>query len=404
MRQNPASQIMRYDPAFERDVNIREYARPMMSDEIETAQTVYKMDELADEDAAHRLVVEATRRALTEAGIDQTAEPVAKAIGIYWWLKRNIRYVDTPATSALVDQTLIPPASLLAMPEPEGDCPQFSMLASAMLRVCCIPSFFVTIAADPAINQYSHIYNSVCIGPGVFLPFDSSNGPAPGAEYGQYSKKKVWRTTRGYRCDATRGGSGDSMTYNAPVRSLRNTVLRRRIAGTRPAASYSATGHLFHPLQGVRLGQVSCDEDGNCYDADTGDYTPAPISLADVQGSATQGDCAYGMDAAGNCLGGSTALPLPLATVTSQTTGPSAAQSLTTALAIAAGAAAPAIAAASRQSPYYVTNPLTGQSVLYNPNTNTTSSTGIFGTSAGGTSSLLLLGLLGAGLLMLTHK
>lgn len=58
------------------------------------------------------------------------------------------------------------------------------------------------------------------------------------------------------------------------------------------------------PQQRRALGQVSCDQDGNCYNADTGVYTPGPISLAAIQASATQGSCAFGTDAAGNCLPG----------------------------------------------------------------------------------------------------
>jgi hypothetical protein len=41
----------------------------------------------------------------------------------------------------------------------------------------------------------------------------------------------------------------------------------------------------------------------------------------------------------------------------------------------AATVAAPIVKAANQQAPYYITNPLTGASVLYNPNTGTTSGT-----------------------------
>jgi len=399
----PVSDLVRYEPAFGANVRVTEYARPMLSDEIETAQTIHTMDQHAEADAAHRLVINATLRALSEAGIGLDASALEKAIAVYWFLKRTIRYVPTPATSPLVDQTLIPPVSLLSMPDPEGDCPQFSMLAAAMLRVCCVPSFFVTIAADPEMEQYSHVYNTVRVAPGRFLPFDSSNGPAPGAEYAQWSKKKVWPTRHRFGCDVTaaRAGFGDArshipevtpMMHNAGARTGRNQVLRRRLNGPRDYASYSAHGHIFRALQG--LGQLECDEDGNCYDSSTGTYTPAPVnvSLSDLQSSAVQGDCAYGMDASGNCLPGTT----PLATVAAGSgagvpSAPSGALPLVASIVnTAAAAAAPAIAAASRQAPYYITNPATGQSVLYNPNTGTTAS-GIFSGSSGSSGIFLLL-------------
>lgn len=212
----PVTDQLRYDPSFARDVRVREFPRPMLSDEIETAQTIATMDELAEADAAHRLVIDATAIALQEAGIDQTATPLQKAIAVFWYLKRRVRYVTTPATSALVDQTLIPPASLLSMPDPEGDCPQFSMLAAAMLRVCCVPSLFVTIAADPALDQYSHVYNAVCVNDEVFLPFDSSNGPAPGAEYAHWSKRRMWPTTHPFFCDSARN-NGNTGRPGLPV-------------------------------------------------------------------------------------------------------------------------------------------------------------------------------------------
>ena len=96
-------------------------------------------------------MIAATAEALEQHGIDQSASPLDKAQAVYWWLKRNVRYVNTPGTSPLVDQTLINPCIVAReCPEPIGDCPQFSMLAAAMFRVLCMNSLFVTIAAEPA--------------------------------------------------------------------------------------------------------------------------------------------------------------------------------------------------------------------------------------------------------------
>lgn len=61
-----------------------------------------------------------------------------------------------------------------------------------------------------------------------------------------------------------------------------------------------------------RLGTLTCDQDGNCYDSATGTYsTPQSggLTLAQVQAAAGAGECAYGTDASGNCLPGT--MPLP---------------------------------------------------------------------------------------------
>lgn len=219
-------------------MRVREFERPMLSDEVETGQTIAYMEELACFDAGERSVIAAANEALSDAGLDQNADSFRKACAIFWWLKRHIRYVPTPATSALVDQTLIAPSALLAMPDPHGDCPQFSMLAAAMCRICCVPCFFVTIAADPKYPTiYSHVYNAVQVSMacGDLMPFDSSNGPEPGAEYAIALKKKTWPRTipdhckpkgkamlrtamqpRGYRSAALRGTLGDDTTGYDP--------------------------------------------------------------------------------------------------------------------------------------------------------------------------------------------
>jgi hypothetical protein len=140
-----------------------------------------------------------------------------------------------------------------------------------------------------------------------------------------------------------------------------------RTTRTRPAVSMRNRS-----LRGA-LGDVSCDQDGNCYDDSSGTYTPAPVDLpitttfspgpinagpvqSPVTGNANP-DCVFG-GTWPNCN------PPPGAT-TSSVLNPNV-------LATAVGTAiAPVIKAATQQTPYYVTNPATGQAALYNPNTGT---------------------------------
>jgi Transglutaminase-like superfamily len=342
-----------YLPEFGRTVRIAEFDRPMRSDDEETAQTVLYMDELAAADADTPAVIGASIEALDAAGLDDNASDFEKTCAVYWWLKRTVRYVPTPGTSQLVDQTLITPTAVLAMPEPIGDCPQFSMLANAMLRALCIDSLFVTIAAERmAPEQWSHIYNIVEVGAGKWMPFDSSNGPEPGAEYARPYKKKVWPRIAPNEC---RKGKTVMLrtTRQRPAVSMRNRALRGA------------------------MGDVGCDQDGNCYDNESGIFTPAPIDLPVItptidynpDPSVLQVQAPMTGNANPDCVFGGTwpnCNPPPGAT-TSSTAGLSANQ----AAAIVGATVAPIVKAATQQAPYYVTNPATGQAALYNPNTGT---------------------------------
>lgn len=311
----------------------------MASDDEETAQTVSYMDELAAADSNDRAVLEATHEALSDAGLNFQSSPLEIACAVYWWLKRTIRYVPTPGTSPLVDQTLITPCAVLAMPEPIGDCPQFSMLAAAMFRVCCIDSLFVTIAAEPKFpDQWSHIYNTVEVLPGRYMPFDSSNGPEPGAEYARPFKRRVWPRIAPGR---TKEGSKDMM----------RSMNRSTRAGMRNAA-----------LRGA-MGVVNCDQDGNCYDSGSGELvesTSDPSIIMTGPGVSLT-DPALNMDASNTPSGGSGGTSW-----------------LNTLVNDAAGIGTSLIRSQTTRQPYFITSP-SGQSVLYNPNT---------GTVAGGATSL----------------
>jgi hypothetical protein len=357
----------------------------MLSDDVETAQTVYMMDELAERDAPTSTVISATHDALSAAGLDLDSPAEAKARAIYWYLKRRIRYLAIPGTSPLVDQTLIPPASLLAMPDPEADCPQFSMLASAMLRVCCVASHYKTIAADPAYpDTFSHVYNLVELGDGRYLPFDSSNGPAPGAEYANPSKSRVW-PQRNRTCTARKANRPMLHTASHSHRGFRNIALR------------GALGIAFLPLSGT-LGDESDTGNSDGFTPWQPDptytgtqYTTVPYVPATTSGVQSQNDAAANAQGLANLY----ASPAP-------SSGANAYSLATAALADATSAAAPIIKAATQQAPYYITGP-NGTAVLYNPNT------GAVGTSASAAiSSLspttLLIGALIIAALALTGK
>lgn len=336
-----------YLPEFGRAVRIAEYDRPMRSDDEETGQTVAYMDELATADASSPAVTAAADEALDFAGLDTSACDLDKAQAVFWWLKRTVEYVATPGTSHLVDQTLITPTAVLAMPEPIGDCPQFSMLADAMLRALEIDSRYVTIAAEElAPDQWSHVYNVVRVGPDSWLPFDSSNGPSPGAEYAKPFKKKIW----------PRIGPG-------PERRKGKILMMR----TGPAAPSMRNRSLR-----TNLGDVSCDADGNCYDDSTGTYTPGAVDLGiNLNPSYPSADLTIQSPMTGNaspdCVFGGTWPNCAPPTGANVSSG----SGLNTLAQIVGNTVAPIIKATATPAPYYVTNPATGQSALYNPATGT---------------------------------
>lgn len=169
----------------------------------------------------------------------------------------------------------------------------------------------------------------------------------------------------------------------------------------------TAPGMRSRSLRGT-LGTVNCDSDGNCYDDESGVYTPAPVDLGinlnpstpsaglNVQQSMTGNvapDCVFG-GTWPNCNPPTGANVAP--------TGASIAAQIAAAT---AATVAPIVKAATTQAPYYITNPATGQSVLYNPNTGT-----VAGAASTALSSLspttLLLGavVLGGLLLMGGHR
>lgn len=310
-------------PEFDRVVQIDEIDRPMRSDDEETAQTIGMMEKIAARDSNDPAVVAAVDEALSQAGLNRESPAFDKACAVFWWLKRNIEYVPTPGTSPLVDQTLISPTALLAMPEPIGDCPQFSMLASAMFRVLCMNSMFVTIAAEPMFpHQWSHVYNTVEIFPDQYIPFDSSNGPEPGAEYAQSFRRRIWPRIEPGKCQ-TKEKASDMVRSMKKGGSMRNRNLRSALHG--------------------RLG-------------DDGDYGDEAVNISTGFPTTSSGD-----------YGGET-----IASPTPSTGAPWYDQLISAGAALAA----PIVKEATQQQPYYVTGP-NGQQVLYNPNTGTIASSSL---------------------------
>jgi hypothetical protein len=174
---------------------------PFNSD-VSTAATIAIMRRLAHQYANDPTVCAATSAAL--AGGAYTQRDIAGAI--FYWVRNNVKFVEDEtllygqlgvAPANLDKELLIVPPVLLSMPEPMGDCDDFSLLTVSMLLNAGLRAFFVTVAADPADpHKFSHIY--VCAelaDEGTYLCLDPGNrisGIPPGWEAERVTRKAVW--------------------------------------------------------------------------------------------------------------------------------------------------------------------------------------------------------------------
>ena len=95
--------------------------------------------------------------------------------------------VDNPTK-----ELLIAPHALLSMPNPQGDCDDFSMLVATFLIAAGLRASFITICADPQDpDKWSHVYVKAYWNGGSMY-MDASHGEYPGWEYGAWIKKREW--------------------------------------------------------------------------------------------------------------------------------------------------------------------------------------------------------------------
>jgi hypothetical protein len=115
---------------------------------------------------------------------------------IYWWIKNHIAFKQDEEILGehlgyqdVNQELLIAPDLLLSMPNPTGDCDDFSVLAASFMLACKIPVWFVAVAVDQEQpKRYSHVYCKV-LADGEIIPFDASHGTTLGWE----TKQRVFR-------------------------------------------------------------------------------------------------------------------------------------------------------------------------------------------------------------------
>ena len=162
-----------------------------------TAQTVAHMRCYALEDSAAAEIQ--TLAYMATEGSNSQRESAER---IHAFIRQAVRFqndADTARPFAIDPEqaeVLIRPVDLIRMPQPAGDCDDFSMLAAAMLAALNIDCSFKTVAcekSDP--DTYSHVYVVAYVDGGQRLPLDCSHGQYPGWEVKATGRQKEWKVS-----------------------------------------------------------------------------------------------------------------------------------------------------------------------------------------------------------------
>jgi hypothetical protein len=163
---------------------------------VSTTDTVKIMASIAVQQAHSPIVQAALNDALSTLPYECSTEDIARAI--FTWVKSHIGFRQDEELLRLVGlsedkEVLIDPERLLTMPEPAGDCDDFSTLIACMAIAVGLPTRFVTIAADPKDpERFSHVYVAVDVPRKGLLYLDASDGPYAGWETQQCIRKIEW--------------------------------------------------------------------------------------------------------------------------------------------------------------------------------------------------------------------
>lgn len=132
--------------------------------------------------------------------------------GVWDWVRGHVTFVNDQATALPLESQGIgtpqlPVVEVLIRPRDMvdqirrrgstiGDCDDFAMLTAALLGVHGVQSDFVTVAADPALESWSHVYLAADVGGGRRLAMDTSHGEWPGWESPADRRKAYWPAYR----------------------------------------------------------------------------------------------------------------------------------------------------------------------------------------------------------------
>lgn len=254
-----------YHPAFASQV--RALITPLSADsDVATALTIERMRSIVDRDKRH-ISIESLARQLCDG-----LTPEQSVAAIHRWVRTNVRFVQDrdiasalPGVDADAAEVLIPPVHLLRMPQPMGDCDDFSMLVAALCAAASIPCSFATVGADQeSPERFSHVYVVAHL-PGGDIPLDASHGVRAGWEAPNlYNKFKEWGlgSMRGLgftftdSTSDTSGGVDWTSIINAGIKAgtgIAQTVLQKPTYQTGPGGTTVYTGGAGSILPGTTL-------------------------------------------------------------------------------------------------------------------------------------------------------
>lgn len=162
-----------------------------MDTDVSTVQTLEQMKSLAIESATSPLIAHVVNTCLINtAKKNPTNREIARAI--WWWVKSHVQFERDENILARElgyekdpnQELLIMPTTLIMMPQPMGDCDDFSMLTGALCVCAGIPYWYVAIAEDEREpERFSHVYGKCyLVSERQFMNMDVSFGTVPGWE------------------------------------------------------------------------------------------------------------------------------------------------------------------------------------------------------------------------------
>jgi transglutaminase-like putative cysteine protease len=181
---------------FGRHVQLDVRATDPFNSDTSTVDTIRQMIALANVSAKEPLVASVVDSCLVSLSSHPSKRDLARAI--WWWVKNHVTFREDEEIVAKElgytdpnQELLIPPITLLQMPEPMGDCDDFSLLTASLLKCAHVPCWFVAIAVDEGEPQrFSHVYVRCYLDDeGSYMAMDTSHGMVPGWE----TSRKVFR-------------------------------------------------------------------------------------------------------------------------------------------------------------------------------------------------------------------
>jgi hypothetical protein len=187
-----------------RPVSVHSTLTNPWNSDVSTAATIVVLRRLAHQYASDPSVRAVTAQALQALPPGSSQRDLAGAI--FYWVRAHVRFIEDEqllyeelgvAPANLDKELLIVPPVLLAMPQPMGDCDDFSLLTASMALAAGIRPYFVTVAADASDpRKFSHIY--VCVhlaDEDRYLCLDAGNlypNIPPGWESDSVMRKAIW--------------------------------------------------------------------------------------------------------------------------------------------------------------------------------------------------------------------